>query len=234
MSEKQSRRRFMQLTGAAVSTTVALGAMGSAAADKYSWEEVPSPTGSTIYGAVQTQEGPYAVGSNGDVFARRVDGWERVLDDGPTTQSNPLRTCDVTSDGRNLWFAGGSGVVGQYDVFDEQLTDYSAPKGKTSTWEAVAAAGSAGNEFVGLANGSGEFLPGTKNNQGGIDWGAVVKPGGGSSIKAMDFLDKQVGYVCEYEREGLRADRRLREESISFPARAARPRDPAATTSASD
>ena len=36
MSEKQSRRRFMQLTGAAVSTTVALGAMGSAAADKYS------------------------------------------------------------------------------------------------------------------------------------------------------------------------------------------------------
>jgi hypothetical protein len=67
-----------------------------------------------------------------------------------------------------------------------------------------------------------------------MDWGAVVKPGGGSSIKAMDFLDKQVGYVCEYEREGLRADQRLREESISFPARAARPRDPAATTSASD
>jgi hypothetical protein len=67
-----------------------------------------------------------------------------------------------------------------------------------------------------------------------MDWGAVVKPGGGSLIKAMDFLDKQVGYVCEYEREGLRADRRLREESISFPARAARPRDPAATTSASD
>ncbi|PSP71987.1 hypothetical protein BRC86_13705 [Halobacteriales archaeon QS_3_64_16] len=176
---------------------MALGAVGSAAADKYSWEEVPSPTGSTIYGAVQTQEGPYAVGSSGDVFARRVDGWEMVLDDGPTTQSNPLRACDVTSDGRNLWFAGGSGVVGQYDVFDEQLTDYSAPKGKTSTWEAVAAAGSAGSEFVGLANGSGEFLPGTKNDQGGMNWGTVVKPGGGSSIKGMDFLDKQVGYVCD-------------------------------------
>ena len=73
MSEKQSRRRFMQLTGAAVSTTVALGAMGSAAADKYSWEEVPSPTGSTIYGAVQTQEGPYAVGSNGVGTFSRLD-----------------------------------------------------------------------------------------------------------------------------------------------------------------
>jgi glycosyltransferase involved in cell wall biosynthesis len=33
---------------------------------------------------------------------------------------------------------------------------------------------------------------------------------------------------------GLQADQRLREESISFPARAVRPRDPAATTSVSD
>ena len=187
----------MKLTGATVGTAASLGAVGSAAAGKYSWEEVSSPASSVIYDAVQTREGPYAVGASGDVFARRVDGWERVLDKGPTVKSNPLRSCDVTSDGRNLWFCGGSGVVGQYDVGAEEVTDYSAPKGKTSTWEAVAAAGQAGNDFVGLANGSGEFLPGRKNDQGGMNWGKVIKPGGGSSIKGIDFIDKKVGYVCD-------------------------------------
>lgn len=187
----------MQLTGATVGTAVSLGAAGSAAAGKYSWEEVPAPTSSVIYDAVGTQEGPYAVGSSGDVFARRVDGWEKVLDKGPTVKSNPLRSCDVTSDGRHLWFCGGSGVVGQYDVLEEEVTDYSAPKDKTSTWEAVAAADVAGNDFVGLANGSGEFLPGRKNDAGGMDWGDVIKPGGGSSIKGIDFMNDQVGYVCD-------------------------------------
>lgn len=197
MDRKHTRRTFMKFAGATAGTAISLGVAGSAAAGKYSWEEVSSPTSSVIYDAVTTQEGPYAVGASGDVFARRVDGWEKVLDKGPTVKSNPLRSCDVTSDGRNLWFCGGSGVVGQYDVLEEEVTDYSAPKDKTSTWEAVAASGTAGDDFVGLANGSGEFLPGRKNDLGGMDWGDVIKPGGGSSIKGIDFLDEKVGYVCD-------------------------------------
>ncbi|WP_245799927.1 hypothetical protein [Haladaptatus litoreus] len=42
---------------------------------------------------------------------------------------------DVTDDGNRIWFVGGSGVIGEYDVETETLTNYSAPKGKTSTWE---------------------------------------------------------------------------------------------------
>lgn len=196
MACDRTRRRFMQLAGAAVGATVSVGATGSAAVGKYDWEEVPSPTRSTIYDVVQTQEGPYAVGSNGDVLARRVDGWETVLDEGPTRRDNPLRSCDVTSDGRHLWFCGGSGVVGQYDVLEEDLTDHSAPNGETSTWETVTVIDRAGNDFVGLANGFGEFLSGRKNDRGGMDWGPLVKPGGDSSIEAADFLDDRVGYVC--------------------------------------
>ncbi|KTG08111.1 hypothetical protein AUR64_00600 [Haloprofundus marisrubri] len=161
------------------------------------WIEVESPTGQTLYSAVQTQEGPYAVGAGGDVLARRADGWEQVLDAGPTTESNTLRDAAVTDDGRNVWFAGGSGVVGQYDVTDEQLTDYSAPKEKTSTWEGIAVTGDAGAETVHLVNGSGEVLRGTKNSEGGMDWGTAFKPGGGSSMKAIDFLDSQTGYICD-------------------------------------
>ncbi len=69
--------------------------------------------------------------------------------------------------------------------------------GKTSTWEGIAVAGNAGQESVFLVNGSGEFLSGTKTQEGGMDWGTVVKPGGGSSASGIDFLDPTTGYVCD-------------------------------------
>ncbi|KTG10416.1 hypothetical protein AUR64_12695 [Haloprofundus marisrubri] len=161
------------------------------------WTEVESPTAKTLYSVVQTQNGPHAVGAGGDVLARSSDGWELVLDAGPTTQSNPLRGAAVTDDGQNVWFAGGSGVIGQYDVVESQLTDYSAPNEKTSTWEDIAVTGDAGSETVHLVNGSGEVLRGTKTDAGGMDWGTAFKPGGGSSMKAIDFLDTQTGYISD-------------------------------------
>ncbi|WP_227378336.1 WD40/YVTN/BNR-like repeat-containing protein [Haladaptatus halobius] len=177
--------------------TAGVGVPRTVSAGKYSWDEVNSPSSSVLYDATMTQEGPYAVGASGDVLARRIDGWKKVLDKGPTVKSNPLRSCDVTSDGRHVWFAGGSGVIGQYDVVEEKVTDYSAPKGKTSTWEAIAAVGQADNERVSLVNGSGEFLTGTKTSEGGMEWSNVIKPGGGSSAKGIDFLDKKIGYICD-------------------------------------
>lgn len=160
------------------------------------WTEAESPTAKTLYGVVQSIEGPYAVGGSGIVLARRSDGWRVVLERGPTAQGNTLRGAAVSDDGRNVWFAGGSGVVGAYDAIDEQLTDYSAPKGKTSTWEDVAAAGPAGSERVYLVNGSGEVLSGTRDG-GTMTWDDAVKPGGGSSAKAVSFLDADRGYVCD-------------------------------------
>ena len=196
--DEATRRTFLKLTGAGVAAAGFTGVSGTAAAEtKNGWSTVESPTGKTLYDAVLSSEGPYAVGGGGDVIARRADGWELVLEKGPTTESNPLRGAGVSDDGRNVWFAGGSGVVGQYDVVDEQLTDYSAPKGKTSTWLNVAVTGPAGDERVYLVNGSGEFLPGRKTDAGGMDWGEVVKPGGGSSAPGIDFYDETEGFVSD-------------------------------------
>ncbi|MFD1513924.1 hypothetical protein [Halomarina rubra] len=196
MSEEtgRTRRTFLKLTGAAAAGT-ALATPAAAASDD--WRVVDSGVGTTLYDAAMTSEGPYAVGAGGLVLARRRDGWQPVLERGPTVQSNPLRGCDVTDDGRHLWFCGGSGVIGQYDVVEEELTDYSAPMGKTSTWRNLAVRGDAGSESVYLVNGSGEFLAGTKTSAGGMDWGDVVKPGGGSSAPGIDFWSEDDGYVCD-------------------------------------
>lgn len=198
MDDEATRRTFLRLTGAGLATMGLASVAGAgAAATKNGWSTAESGTGKTLYDAVSTLEGPYAVGSGGDILARRVEGWEQVLDAGPTTESNPLRGTDVTDDGRNVWFAGGSGVVAQYDVVDEELTDYSAPKGKTSTWLNVSVRGAAGDETVYLINGSGEFLSGQKTAEGGMDWETVIKPGSGSSAPGIDFYSLEEGYVTD-------------------------------------
>ncbi|EMA52950.1 hypothetical protein [Halococcus thailandensis] len=192
----RNRRRFLQLTGAtALVAGVGAAVSGTAGAQASAWSTADSPTGKTLNDVVQTSEGPYAVGSGGLVLARRTDGWETVLSKGPTVEGEPLNGAGVTDDGEHVWFAGGSGVIGQYNVVEEQLTDYSAPGGKTSTWEDLAVTGASGSETVHLVNGSGEVLSGTKNGSGGMDWGEAQKPGSGSSMKGIDFASSSVGHV---------------------------------------
>ena len=161
------------------------------------WKSISSPTAKTLYAVTTSANGPLAVGGSGRVLARQSDGWTTVVKRGPTGAGNTLRGAAVTSDGRNVWFAGGSGVIGQYDVKDRQLTDYSAPKGKTSTWEDIAVTGTAGGEMVHLVNGSGEYLCGTKTNEGGMKWENVAKPGGGSSMKGIAFVNSSIGHICD-------------------------------------
>ncbi|WP_247413844.1 WD40/YVTN/BNR-like repeat-containing protein [Halomarina salina] len=181
---------------AATAVGVAAGATQSVTAAVNGWSEVSSPTGKTVYDVVMTTEGPFAVAGGGDVLARRADGWELVLEKGPAVQSNPLRGIDVTDDGSVVWFCGGSGVVGRYDVVAEELTDYSAPKGKTSSWLTCSVTEQAGGEKVYFLNGSGEFLSG-EYDDGGMTWGEVVKPGGGSSAPGLDFHEDQEGFACD-------------------------------------
>jgi photosystem II stability/assembly factor-like uncharacterized protein len=195
VNPSQARRTFLKLTGA-TALGVTAGVSQTVTAAVNGWKEVASPTGKTIYDVAMTNEGPFAVAGGGDVLARRADGWELVLEKGPTVQSNPLRGMDVTDDGSVIWFCGGSGVIGRYDVETEELADFSAPKGKTSTWLNCAVTEKAGGEKVYFINGSGEFLPG-EYDDGGVTWGTVIKPGGGSSAPGIDFHEDQDGFVCD-------------------------------------
>jgi len=190
-----SRRTFLKVAGGAAAAAVGGGAVASQAVAQSSpdaaWSEASSPTSKSITSVVQTADGPHAVGSSGNVLAL-VDGeWRLVVDSGPSASNNPLNDVAVTSDGERIWFAGGSGAMGAYDVETGKKYDYTAPDGKTSTWEAIAATGAIDREHVIVANGSGEVLHGVfeENDEGAycIQWGDVVKPAGGSTIPGVAF-----------------------------------------------
>jgi photosystem II stability/assembly factor-like uncharacterized protein len=157
------------------------------------WDDIGTPTDQSLLDVVATRGGAYAVGEAGVVLVRD-DGWEVALDDGPTANANTLRGVGATDDGETVWFAGDSGVLGRYA--DGRLTDHSAPEDQTSTWEDVAVTGNSGEEQIHLVNGSGELLRGTYEN-GTVSWGDIEKPGSGSSIAAIEFLDTDRGYICD-------------------------------------
>ena len=158
------------------------------------WETADTPTEESLLDVVATADGAYAVGENGVVLAREDDGWAVAVEGGPTANGNPLRGVDATADGGAVWFAGDSGVLGRYA--EGKLTDHSAPEDRTSTWTDVAVTGTAGDERVHLVNGSGELLRG-RYDDGRVSWGEVEKPGSGSSISAVSFVDDDRGYLCD-------------------------------------
>lgn len=195
---KHTRRNFVRLVGATAVGTAGLASGITTQADsKTGWEKVASPTSKTLYGAVDTVEGPFAVGAGGNVLARRQSGWQKVVEYGPQARSRLLTAVDATDDGKAIWFVGGSGVIGEYRVDTETLTNYSAPKGKTSTWEGCAVRGEAGkNERLYFVNSSGELLVGVRQDSGVVKYEKVIKPGGGSTIPAIDFYTRKKGHVC--------------------------------------
>ncbi|MWG34081.1 hypothetical protein [Halomarina oriensis] len=190
------RRGFLELTGATAAGVVGLPSI--AARDSTGdWVEARSPTTKVLNDAVDTVEGPVAVGGGGDVLVRRAGGWEKIVEYGPQARSRPLTGVDATDDGKAVWFVGGSGVIGEYRVDTETLTNYSAPKGKTSTWEDCAVVGTAGeDERLYFVNGSGELLVGVRQSSGAVKYEDVVKPGGGSTIPGIDFHARQKGHVA--------------------------------------
>lgn len=159
------------------------------------WLESESPTDEELTDVVGTADGPYAVGEGGTVLARGEDGWETVLERGPTTESNDLRGTDASADGRHLWFAGDSGVLARYDVAASRLTDYSAPLDITNSWTDVAAVGPAGEERLYLVDGSGQVLRGTHDGSE-CAWNDPVIPGSGSSMTAVAFA-ADAGFLCD-------------------------------------
>ncbi|WP_228842417.1 beta propeller repeat protein [Halococcus agarilyticus] len=149
------------------------------------WRAIDSPTDKTLFGVVHTTHGPYAVGEDGVVLAREETGWTTVIGSGPATDRNRLTCVAATPDRERCWFAGDSGALGLYDTRTGRKYDYTAPMEKTSTWEAIAVAGTPRDERLCVANGSGEVLPIGFDEHGCPRYGAVVEPGGGSTIAAL-------------------------------------------------
>ena len=56
--------------------------------------------------------------------------------------------------------------------------------------------GEAGDERLHLVNGSGELLRG-EFEDGAVEWGDIEKPGSGSSIAAIEFLDGDRGHLAD-------------------------------------
>lgn len=160
------------------------------------WRRVESPTSNALFDVVETTDGPYAVGEEGTVLARDDDGWTVVVEAGPAARSSELRCVAATADGTRIWFAGSSGALGFYDVETGRKYDYTAPEEKTSTWEAIIVAGDANEERVTVANGSGEVLEVTFDDDGRPEYGEETKPGSGSTIPAVES-DPDGGYAAD-------------------------------------
>lgn len=181
-----TRREFLGIAGA---TALAAGLAGCSSGDsslERGWNEIDSPTDEALYDAVTTTRGPHAVGESGRVLARRSTDWKVLVENGPAGAGNGLVSAAATDDGRALWCCGDSGAIGRYAVAAGRFEDYSAPGGKTSSWEAVAVAGRAGSEQVLVLNGSGELLRG-QYTDGEVSWGDVRKPAGGLSVGDLVF-----------------------------------------------
>jgi hypothetical protein len=147
--------------------------------------------GKTLYGVSNTTRGPRAVGATGNVVPRHKSGWEKGVDVGPAARSNSLRTMGVTDDYKRIWFADGSGALGNYDVEEGLKYNHSAPNGTPSTWEGIAVSGEQGNETVHVFNGSSEVIIGTYDSEGCMQWNSPNKPGGGSRVPAIDFREEE-------------------------------------------
>jgi hypothetical protein len=199
-TSEYTRREFGTAAAALIGTGIGVATVGNVTAqtdDDGGFTVVAdSPTSKTLFSAVDTVGGPVAVGAGGDVLLRTSGGWQKVVEYGPQARSRPLRGADVTDGGNAVWFVGGSGVIGEYRVDTNTLTNYSAPKGKTSTWEDVAVVGQAGeDERLYFVNGSGELLVGDRQESGAVKYRDVIKPGGGSTIPGIDFESRDRGHV---------------------------------------
>lgn len=190
----RTRRAFLGLLGGATTVSLA-GCLGGNSTVRHGWNEVDSGTQKALYDVSMTTDGPLAIGEGGRIIARRETDWKPVTENGPAGASNGLVAAAVTADRRAVWFCGSSGAIGRYAVAGGNVTDYTAPGGKTSSWVDVAVTGPAGRERVHLLNGSGELLP-ARASGGSVSWGDVTKPAGGLSAEAVAYAGG-TGYLCD-------------------------------------
>ena len=185
-----SRRAVLATVGAAA------GSLAGCVETDSEWVAVDVPTDAALSAVVPTAGGAYAVGEDGVVIAREGGDWTVKLERGLSAAGDGLRSAAVTSNGRALWMAGDSGALGLYDVVADRAVDFSAPLEKTSSWTAIAAAGLAGDERLTVINSSGELLRGRRDGAD-VSWGAVSKPGSGSSVTDIALTSLSYGYIVD-------------------------------------
>jgi len=180
----------------AIGGTAAVAAVpASVQASADEWTVAETPTASTLHGVESTTNGYYAVGEGGIVLRRSAEGWEKVLDGGPTGNGNSLFGSDTTDYSSRLWFVGASGAIGEYDVTAGNLEDHSAPNDNTNNYNDVAATGEGGEANVYVAGDSGKIYYSFENGATGT-WDYVT-PGSGSAIQAIDFHDVRSGHAVD-------------------------------------
>ncbi len=167
--------------------------------EKPRWTAVRTPTETTLFDAVVTDAGAFAVGQGGvlladDAGTESDSDWGVVLEDGPGAKERDLFGVDAT-DGA-VWFVGDGGSLGRLDAESRRHTDYSAPAGLTDNWTDIAVAGTSDDATILLANGAGQVLRG-RFRDGDLALDDPQKPGSGSSICAVAFADQSVGYCCD-------------------------------------
>jgi hypothetical protein len=195
MTRNVRRRTVLKGTAIALAGGAAPASAKSVNASEDGWTAVASPTGSTLHDVEYTAAGGYAVGGGGVVLERTAEGWQKIIDGGPTGNGNSLYGADVTDDGKRLWFVGSSGAIGEYDVETGNLNDHSAPMDVTNNFNDVSVTGEAGEANVYVAGDSGKMYYSFENGEEGT-W-EYVTPGSGSNINAVDFYDDKKGHIVD-------------------------------------
>ncbi|MFC4550838.1 WD40/YVTN/BNR-like repeat-containing protein, partial [Halorussus sp. GCM10023401] len=173
------------------------GASDRAARSDPEWSAADSPTDAALFDAAFAGSSAFAVGEGGVVLADGADGdWRVALADGPGADASDLRAAAATDDGNAVWVAGDGGALGRVDAETGRHVDHSAPADRTDAWTDVAVAGTAGDETLLLANGSGEVLRG-RYRDGDVAWDAPKKPGSGSSLSGATFAADGTAYLCD-------------------------------------
>jgi len=192
MSQYVTRRSLMRSVGAGLAVTVASGAVTAQSGDD--WTAATSPVDGQLNDVVETSTGAYAVGDAGVVLERTSEGWQTVIQDGPSSNGNNLLGAGVTDDGERLWYVGSSGAIGEYNVqTGSQVADRSAPNDVTNNFNDVAVVGPAGDANVYIAGDSGGIYYSFDN---GTTWNEVT-PGSGAAIKAINFHGSQSGHAID-------------------------------------
>jgi hypothetical protein len=167
--------------------------MGAGTALATGWETVETPIDRDVNDVEYAATGAYAAADAGSILERTSEGWQTVLDGGPTGNGSNLSGAGVTDDGNRFWVVGDSGAIGEYDVQTDSLNDYSAPNDVTNNFNAVAVTGDAGEANVYIAGDSGKIYYSFDN---GETFGEVT-PGSGSEINGIDFFGDRFGHAID-------------------------------------
>ncbi|MFC6973861.1 hypothetical protein ACFQL1_02955 [Halomicroarcula sp. GCM10025709] len=189
-------RRFTRRTALKGLGALAAGtAVSATASANETWDTIETPLDGTLYDVVRTADGPYAVGAAGTILERTANGWETVVQGGPTGNGNTLYGAGTTYFGERLWVVGSSGAIGEYNVRTGNFNDYSAPNDVTNNFNDVAVTGMADYANVYVAGDSGKIYSSFDNGATGT-WDSVT-PGSGSAINAIDFHGSRSGHAVD-------------------------------------